>query len=104
MADPRGDQFAPEDVFAAHLTKDHIGTLVRFRMTNENLSLSTVVTAELRQVTHYGDHTVLVVGANASCQYEQCDDDRVILRPLPDYSDVATFLGNDPEEVQWTSS
>lgn len=99
MSEHRADADAPEGLFVDQLTAKHIGETIRFRVADENLRIEQIITAELRQLVHYGDHSTLIVAEQASREYEQQHTDRVIIRPYADYADVPRHLGNS--HVQW---
>ncbi|MGB0971699.1 MAG: hypothetical protein ACPGVG_12160 [Mycobacterium sp.] len=98
---PRGDQHAPEVIFAEQWCAQHIGELIRFRLWDDTREIATVITAELRQLSHDGNVTHVRHGLGAESEATLEHHDRVILRPLPDYSEVHGLLGVDPIEVQW---
>lgn len=81
--------------YAGALNADNIGTLIRFRQWNNNTETATVITAELRQISHSGGRTFLHFGTGAdqeeTLEYEQ----PVSLKPPANYSDVATLAMYD---------
>lgn len=91
-----GGPHPPTDViFAGDLTSAHIGTLIRFRQWDENHEIITIVTGELRQIYHTSEDTTIHYGDKAEKEHTFAPDERLILHPNINYSDVPMYLGND---------
>ena len=82
-------------VFAGELHAGYIGHYVRFWTYDEQHAIVTMITAELRQIYHNSAETTLHYGLNAENEVTLLADDRVIVNPVRDYSDVPHLLGND---------
>lgn len=80
------NKYTPTDV--KDLDATDIGTVVRFYQWSATRESATVVTAELRQIVHYGDHTTLLVGTGAAIEESFQHGEIVSLDPPRDYSDV----------------
>lgn len=100
MSEHRADKDAAEGLFVQQLDATHIGEIIRFRVADDELNIEQIVTAELRQLVHYSDHSTLIVAEQASREYEQKHTDRVIVRPYADYDEVKSLLGNS--HVTWS--
>ena len=78
-------------VRAGELNADNIGDLIRWRTWNNNRETATVITAELRQISHNQAETHLVYGIGAAEEATLDTDQPVTIRPSADYNDVATL-------------
>lgn len=82
-------------LFAAQLSGAMIGQLIRFYVEDENRQIVTLVTGELRQLSHNGSEVVVHIGYGAEVEHVLNRDTHVIVNPRSDYSEVAASLGND---------
>lgn len=97
----RGDKDQPTHIIAGSLCSTHIGELIRFRTRDVEREIVTVVTAELRQISHVGTETHLTYGNMAEREVSMSQATLVILRPAEDYGDVTHHLGFDHDAVRW---
>lgn len=86
-------------VNAGDLNVSHIGQVVRFRTWDPDREITTVITAELRQINHDGTSTSMHYGLMAEREQEFEHGDTLILEPRTDYADIPRLLGNDPREA-----
>lgn len=76
---------------AGELCADHIGDVVRFRTYDQDRAITTVTTAELRQVNHDLEGTSIRVGLMAEAEFVLDHDQSVSIAPPSDYSDMETL-------------
>lgn len=80
----------PTAVFAGMLNaSEHIGTIIRFGMYDDNRQTSTIVTAELRQIYHKSDETVINVGNGAVDEHVLTHSTVIVLNPDAQIVDIA---------------
>lgn len=80
---------------AGLLNVDDIGQTIRFRLWDNNTEVATVVTAELRQISHNSAETYLNVGIGAGTQCTLDVDQPVSVSPPADHNDVITLAEYD---------
>lgn len=86
---------APNMILAQDLNATHISETIRFRVWDNNTEVAKVITAELRQVYHNGNETVIHYGVGAG-QEQALDHDQPVTRfPPDDYGDVVTLAKYD---------
>jgi hypothetical protein len=80
------DSYTPTDV--KDLDANDIGKTIRLYTWEANRESATVITADLRQIVHYGDHTTLYIGNGASIEVVMQHGEVVNTTPAGNYSDV----------------
>lgn len=89
------DADAPEQVPAGELDQTNIGTVIRFRLLDDNRLIATVITAELRQIYHVGGTTTVTYGVGAERESTLEPEQLVTLNPPADYSDVENLAWHE---------
>lgn len=74
---------------------DHIGRPIRFRLWDNTRETSTVITGELRQISHKSDETFVTYGYGAEVEATLGTDQPVSVNPPADHSDVAQLAAYD---------
>ncbi|AHJ88357.1 hypothetical protein CG91_gp057 [Mycobacterium phage 39HC] len=97
----RGDATQPDVRHASQLCADHIGTLIRFRVTDDGRETVAIVTGELRQLSITQSNVTVLIGVGAEEEHTLAHDDYVIVRPAEHYGDVEVFMGRDPDYAQY---
>lgn len=80
---------------AGALNHGHIGRQIRFRMIDNNTEIVTVITAELRQLSHDQSATHVTYGVGTDDESHLDSDQPVTLNPPADYSDVVELAWFD---------
>ncbi|AGU91974.1 hypothetical protein ADAWI_57 [Mycobacterium phage Adawi] len=84
-------------ITAAELSGQDIGQTIRFRQWDSQRETSTVITGELRQLSHNGSETHVVYGYGAEVEATLFPDQPVTLRPTDQYNDVPTLALYDSQ-------
>jgi hypothetical protein len=87
------EQFAPisEPIPAGLLNTAHIGALIRFAVFDPQTQIQTVITAELRQISHNAAETTINYGQGALGEATFDHDKPIVLGPSPDFDDHKWF-------------
>ncbi|ABD58175.1 hypothetical protein PBI_COOPER_58 [Mycobacterium phage Cooper] len=78
-------------VQASELSGKDIGQTIRFRQWDAQRETATVITGELRQLSHNESETHVVYGYGAEVEATLFPDQPVTLRPTDQYNDVPTL-------------
>lgn len=84
-------------VTAGSLNADDIGHQIRFRQWDNTTETATVITAELRQISHTDALTSLTYGHGADQEATLDPDQPVSMRPPKDYHDVQQLAEYDTQ-------
>lgn len=79
---------------AGHLSVEHIGKTITFRTWDAAREIGTIVTAELRQISHNGNETTIVYGLGAAAEYT-FEHDHKIAVGVDDWKAISTVDTTD---------
>lgn len=84
--------FSQAVIPAGEIHAGHIGVTARWYRYDPNTGISTVTTAEIRQVGHNGAETYLTYGVGAENEITLDRKHPIVLGPAADYSDYELFI------------